>query len=313
MLTCNVAHRTFCMNQSLYSHIQSNKLKTYLLIFGFIAFISAVFYLLGIYFGSTRGYFIAGMFISLVSGVGSYFFSDKIVLAMNNAKPADKKEWFDYYTVAENISIAAGVPMPKLYVIVDDAPNAFATGRDPKHAIVAATTGLLTRLDRSDIEGVVAHEMAHVKNYDILLMSIVTVLVGTIAYTIDFLTRSMIWGGMRDSDNNRSLGQLGAFIFILLIIITPIIASLIQFAVSRRREYLADATGVLFTRNPSGLADALKKISDYPRGMRTASTATAHLYISNPFKKNGRRGEWLMNLFSTHPPIEDRIRLLKSM
>lgn len=300
------------MQKSLYSHIQSNKFKTYLLIFGFIGFVSAVFYLLGIYFGSTQGYFVAGLTISFVSGIGSYFYSDKIVLAMNNAKPASKEEWFDFYTVTQNISIAAGVPMPRLYVIQDDAPNAFATGRDPKHAVVAATTGLLTRLDRSDIEGVIAHELAHVKNYDILLMSIVTVLVGTIAYTIDFLTRSMIWGGM-SNDDNKSKGPLGMIIFLLLIIVTPVIASLIQFAVSRRREYLADATGVLFTRNPNGLADALSKIAAYPVSMKTASSATAHLYISNPFKKNGKRGQFLMNLFSTHPPIEERIRLLKSM
>ena len=301
------------MQQSLYSHIQSNKLKTYLLIFGFIGFISAVFYLLGIYFGETKGFLIAGLVISLASGVGSYFYSDKLVLAMNSAIPANKEEWFDFYTVAQNIAIAAGVPMPRLYVIEDDAPNAFATGRDPKHAVVVATSGLLKRLDRSDIEGVVAHEMAHVKNYDILLMRIVTVLVGSIAYTIHFMTRSMMWGGMGNSDDNRSSGPLGAIIFILLIIVTPIVASLIQFAVSRRREYLADATGVLFTRNPVGLADALGKIAEYPTSMKAASSATAHLYIANPFKKNGKRGEWLMNLFSTHPPIEERIRLLKSM
>lgn len=254
-----------------------------------------------------------GIFISAITGIGSYFYSDKIVLAMNGAKPADKKEWFDYYTVAENVAIAAGVPMPKLYVINDEAPNAFATGRDPKHAVVAATSGLLTRLDRSDIEGVVAHEMAHVKNYDILLMAVVTVLVGSIAYTINFITHSMMWGGMRSSDDNKSSGPLGIIIFLVLVIVTPVIASLIQFAVSRRREYLADATGVLFTRNPKGLADALKKISEYPVGMKNASSGTAHLYISNPFKKNGKKGEWLTNLFSTHPPIEERIRLLNSM
>lgn len=281
--------------------------------FGFIGFVSAIFYLLGLYFGNTSGYLVMGLGISLASGIGSYFYSDKLVLAMNHAKLADKKEWFDYYTVAENISIAAGIPMPRLYVIDDPAPNAFATGRDPKHAVVAATTGLLTRLDRSDIEGVVAHEMAHIKNYDILLMSIVTVLVGTIAFTMDFITRSMFWGGMRGSDDNKSSGVIGMIVFIAMIIITPVVASLIQFAVSRRREYLADATGVLFTRNPKGLADALMKIAEYPTSMKSASSATAHLYIANPFKKNGKKGEWLMNLFSTHPPMEERVRLLKSM
>ena len=243
---------------SLYSQIRNNKLKTYFIIFVFISFFSFIFYILGLYFGNSKFYFMIGLAIAAVTGLTSYFYSDKLVLKMSGAKPADKKQWFDYYTAVENLSIAAGLPMPHLYVIDDAAPNAFATGRDPKHAVVAATTGLLTKLDRSDIEGVIAHELSHVKNYDIALMTIVTVLVGTLAYTFDFISRSIFWG--RIDDDRRSNGALGIIIIIFLAVITPIIASLIQLAISRKREYLADATGVLLTRNPQGLADALEKI-----------------------------------------------------
>lgn len=301
------------MKKSLYRQVQSNKFRTYLLIFIFIGIISAIFYTLGVYFNNTSLYFVIGIGISAITGIGSYFYSDRIVLAMNNAKEAHKEKWFDYYTVAENLSIASGIPMPKLYVINDPAPNAFATGRDPKHAAVAVTTGLLHHLDRSDIEGVIAHEMAHIKNYDILLMSIVSILVGSIAFTMDFITRSMWYGGVHASDDNKQSTMLSTIVFILVILLTPIIASIIQFAISRRREYLADATGVLFTRNPNGLADALEKISSYPHTMKNASTATAHLYISNPFKAESKTKSMLTNLFSTHPPIEDRIKLLRMM
>lgn len=298
---------------TIYSQITGNKIKTYFILFFFIAFVSMVFYLIGLYVGNSTIYFVIGLAIALISGVGSYFYSDKIVLAMNRAKPADKKEYFDYYTAVENISIAAGLPMPRLYVIDDPAPNAFATGRDPKHAVVAATTGLLSRLQRAEIEGVVAHELGHVKNYDILLMTIVTVLVGSVAYTIDFVTRSMWWGGFSNRSDDRKNGGIGFIFFIVFLFITPLIASLIQLAVSRRREYLADATGALLTRNPDALASALLKIADYPVSMKAASSATAHLYISNPFKKEGNSGKFLTGLFSTHPPVEERVRLLRAM
>lgn len=296
---------------NIYSQIRSNRFKTYLIIFLFIGILSAFFYGAGIYFGDPSTYFVFGLVFSLISGVSSYFFSDKLVLKMAGARPASKKEFYNYYTVAENMSIAAGIPMPKLYVIDDPVPNAFATGRNPEHAVVAASTGLLQRLDRAEIEGVIAHEMSHVKNYDILVMTIVTVLVGTLAYAVDFMMRSLWWGGgSRDNDRSNAIGLI---LFLLSLFILPILASLIQMAVSRKREYLADASGALLTRNPDGLASALEKISAYAKPMRNASNATAHMYISNPFKKGSRASSWLSNLFSTHPPIEERIKILKSM
>ncbi len=230
---------------------------------------------------------------------------------MSGAKPADKKQYFNFYTVTENLCIASGIPMPKLYVIDDPVPNAFATGRNPQHAVVAATTGLLSRLDRAEVEGVIAHELSHIRNYDILVMTIVTVLVGTLAYAVDFMTRSMWWG--RGSDDRESKNGIQSILFILSLFILPLLATLIQLAVSRKREYLADASGALLTRNPGGLADALEKISSVAQPMRHASTATAHMYISNPFKSNTRARSWFTNLFSTHPPIEERIKILRNM
>jgi len=278
----------------------------------FIAVISAFFYFIGKYFESPGFYFAFGLTFSLVSTVGSYFYSDKIVLLTVGAKPASKKEYFDFYTVAENLSIASGLPLPKLYIIDDPAPNAFATGRDPKHSVVAATTGLLQILNRSELEGVIAHELSHIKNYDILLTSVVSVLVGTLALTADWISRSLFWGrGMRDRDNDRK-SPLAGVLLIVVLILAPIAATLIQLAISRRREFLADADGSLLTRYPQGLAGALEKISGYQGQMRSATTSTAHLFISNPFK-NRKTSNWLMSLFSTHPPVEERIKILRSM
>ena len=297
---------------NIYTQIRNNKLRSYIIIFAFVGLISLFFYLLGQYVGNPAGYFAIGIIFSLVSGFSSYFYSDKIVLKMAGAKPAVKEEYFDYYTVTENLSIGAGIPFPKLYVIDDPSPNAFATGRNPDHAVVAASTGLLNTLNRAEIEGVIAHELSHIKNYDILVMTIVTVLVGTIAYTVDFAMR-MIWFGGGNRDNNGKGGALGILIFIGLLILMPLVASLIQMAVSRKREYLADASGALLTRNPEGLASALEKISANSHVMKKASHATAHLYISNPFKKGSKTANWLTKLFSTHPPVEDRIRILRGM
>lgn len=228
-----------------------------------------------------------------------------------DAHPADKKEYFDFYTVTENLAIAGGVPMPRIYVINDPAPNAFATGRDPKHAVVVATTGLLQRLDRAELEGVIAHELSHVKNYDILISSLVAVLVGTIALVADWVMRTLWWGGSDEERDNRN--PVWFVLLIVVLILTPIAATLIQLAVSRKRELLADASGALLTRYPEGLARALEKISADPHQMRSATTSTAHLFISNPFKQNGKSNAWLVNLFSTHPPIEERVKILRSM
>lgn len=296
---------------NVYSQITSNKIRTFFIILVFIALVSGFFYLIGEYYQNPTYYFIIGFGFSLLSSIGSYFYSDKVVLFTTGAKPANKKEYFDFYTVTENLSIAAGLPMPKLYVIYDHSLNAFATGRSPKHAVVAATTGLLEKLDRSELEGVVAHELSHVKNYDILLASMVAVLVGTIALVADWIMRSMWWGGDRDNKNNRSPFLM--IVFVLALILIPIVATLIQLAVSRRREFLADATGALITRHPDGLARALEKIAGDQHILRTATTSTAHLFISNPFKKTNKTTSWLASLFSTHPPVEERIKILKNM
>ena len=267
---------------TIHNQISSNKVRTYFIMFFFIAFISFFFYLIGKYFGDSQFYFVFGILFSIMMSFGSYFYSDKIVLAMSGAKPADKKDFFDLYTVTENMAIADGLPMPKVYVIEDPAMNAFATGRDPQHAVVCATTGILEKLNRAELEGVIAHELSHVKNFDIRLMGIVTVLVGTVAFVADWITRSLLWGG--DDDNTG--GKLGMIFFILFLFITPLIATLIQLAVSRRREYLADASGALLNRNPDALASALEKISGDTLILKTASNATAHLFIENPFKKD---------------------------
>lgn len=295
---------------TVYNQIAQNKFKTWLIFGLFIVIFTGFFLLLGNLLDSAPAYGILGFVIALASSVGSYFYSDKLVLATTHAKPAKKEEFFDLYTVTENLSLAAGLPMPKLYVIDDPSPNAFATGRDPKHAVVAATTGLLQRLDRSELEGVIAHELSHVRNYDMLVSTVTAVLVGTLALVADLVMRSLWWGG--DSNNNRSRSPIMLVLLLVVLIITPIVATLIQLAVSRRREYLADASGALLTRYPEGLARALEKIASDPHPVHTATTSTAHLFISNPFKK-GSRGSWLMNLFSTHPPMQDRVKILRSM
>ncbi|MBI3366708.1 M48 family metallopeptidase [Candidatus Roizmanbacteria bacterium] len=275
----------------------------------FIVIFSGFFYLVGKYYQSPLPYFVLGMIVAVVSSLGSYFYSDKIVLKINAAIPADKKKYFNFYTVAQNLAIAAGLPMPKLYVIVDPAPNAFATGRDPQHAVVCATTGLLEMMNRTELEGVIAHELSHIKNYDILLTTVVAVLVGTVA----LITHWIWWGGLgrsRNDDERRS--PIFFILFIVALILTPIVATIIQLAISRKREYLADASGVLLTRYPEGLARALEKIESDPDELATANSSTAHLFISNPFN-NKVRSSWFTALFSTHPPIEERIKILRSM
>lgn len=273
----------------------------------FIGFISWIF-------GEASGY--GGSFVGIaliISGIisfTSYWWSDKAVLAMTGAKPADPKIHFDFYTTAENIAIAAGLSKPTLYVIDDPAPNAFATGRDPQHAVVVATTGILERLERTELEGVIAHEMSHIQNFDIRLMAIVTVLVGTIAFIADMFMRNLWWGGNR-RENNRSGGGVFLIVGIVLAILSPVIATLIKLAISRKREYLADASAANLTRHPDALANALEKIASDPHAMRNVSSATAHLFISNPFKKES--GQWLAGLFNTHPPVSERVRILRAM
>lgn len=295
---------------SIYKQIAANRFKTLSIFLLFIFLISGIFFFVGKYYHNTQTFLIMGIAVSFISSFISYFFADKIVLITTGAKPAKREEFFDYYTVAENLSIAAGIPKPKLYVIHDRSPNAFATGRNQKHSAVCVTTGLLQRLDRSELEGVIAHELSHIKNYDILLMTIVSALVGTVALVTDWIQWNMFWG--RNRDNQTTRNPIFLILFIVVILASPLIAMLIQLAISRRREYLADASAALLTRYPEGLARALEKIAHDPHPMKNANTSTAHLFISNPFKKKDKRS-WLAGLFSTHPPIQDRIHILRSM
>lgn len=297
---------------TIYNSIGANKRNTWFLMLGFILFFFLVSYILGRALG--YGLSFAGVFL-VISGLisfSSYFYSDKIVIASTGAKEVDKKSYHDLYSAVEDMAIASGNPMPKVYVVEDPSPNAFATGRSPKHAAVVATTGLLDILKKSELEGVIAHEMSHVENYDTRLMGVVAILVGSIVILSDVFMRSL-WFRGRDDENNNGNGIL-MIVAVIAAILAPIAATLIQLAVSRRREYLADANGALLTRYPEGLASALEKIATSPRILQHASNATAHLYIENPFKADtGKKTSWLVNLFSTHPPIEERIKILRSM
>lgn len=281
-----------------------------------MAFFTLFLATLAFVLGKAGGYGISWAAIALIfsglTSLGGYYYGDKIILSMSRAHPADRKTDFDLYTVTENVALAAGIPKPAVYVIEDSALNAFATGRDPKHAVICVTRGLIERLDRRELEGVIAHEMSHIKNFDTRLMAIVAVLVGMVAFLADWFMRSLWWGrGRRDRSGDRGGGLL-LIIGIIFAVISPLIATLIQLAVSRKREFLADASGALLTRNPQELASALKKISQDKEVLEAATNATAHLFIANPFK--GKEfGAWLSGLFDTHPPIVERIKTLESM
>lgn len=303
---------------NIYEAQAANKRKSIAIIVLFILFVTSAVYIisqaLGVYYGyEPGGLGVAGLAL-IISGLlsfGSYYFSDQIILTISSAHPADRKKDFLFYTVSENLSIASGIPKPKLYVIEDSAPNAFATGRDPDHAVICATTGLLEKLDRTELEGVIAHELSHVKNFDTRLMAIVAILVGMVALLADIFLRVSIRGR-----GNRK-GESGA-IFLLLglvfAIVSPIIAQLIQLAVSRRREFFADSSSVAITRQPIGLISALEKIASDHEPLEAANKATAHLYIVNPFKEKGHGAvDWFASLFNTHPPLEERIKALKAM
>jgi len=280
----------------------------------FVVFAGTVAYVLGkaTGYGPSVGMWVFVM--SIIYSFISYFFSDKIVLATSGAKQIKKSDNPELFRIVENLAIGDGIPMPKVYIINDPSPNAFATGRDPKHAAVAATTGILERLNKAELEGVLAHELSHVKNYDTRLLAITAVLVGFISLLTDMFMRQLWWGGFRGNDDERDNRGQAIFmvIGIILAVLAPIIASLIQLAVSRKREFLADASGALLTRYPEGLASALEKISLDPRPLKTATNATAHLFIVNPFKGKNFQSMFT-NAFSTHPPIEERIKILRSM
>ncbi len=295
----------------MYSQIAANKRRSILLLFAFVAIIAGLGYVITAAMGEPS-FFVPVLIGSVVYALISYFASAKIALAMSGAKEVAKKDAPELYRLVENLSITAGLPMPKVYVIDDPSPNAFATGRDPKHAVVAVTTGIMQKLEKDELEGVIAHELSHVGNYDIRFMAIVVALVSVIAIIADLFLRVSFWSNFDDEDSSPNpimlaVGIAGA-------ILAPLVAMLVQLAISRRREFLADASGALLTRYPEGLARALAKIAHDPHGMKRANSATAPLYISNPLKGRGRGvGSALAGLLSTHPPTEERIKRLQEM
>jgi heat shock protein HtpX len=300
---------------TLYTQQGRNVRRTWLLMAVFLVIVIAVGYFISYYYGNPAILIIAVIF-ALVMNVSSYWYSDKISLSLAHAVPANREDNVELFQIVENLSITAGLPMPKLYIIPDPAPNAFATGRDKDHASVAVTSGLLGMMDKNELSGVLAHELSHIGNRDILLSTVVVVLVGFISILAYIFTRSMWFGGGRrrggnDRDGGGQLGAILAIVGIVFVILSPIIAQIIQLAISRRRESLADTDSALLTRYPEGLASALEKIEGYGYPMVTANNATAHMYISNPFGAKATSG--LARLFMTHPPTEERIKALREM
>jgi len=296
---------------SIYDAAAANRWRTVVLVVAFTAIIALLGYFVGEYFYPGGGLAVLpfALALSLGSAFTSYFAGDRIVLAQSQARELAPNEETELHNVVETLAIGLGIPVPKLYVIEDSAPNAFATGRDPRHASVVVTRGLIDKMDRTELEGVIAHELSHVGNRDIRVMLLVTILVGTVALLADWMWRSMFWGRGRGRDRGGG-NAIIAVVAIVLAILTPIIATLIQLAVSRQREYLADASGALLTRYPPGLASALRKIAADREVLEVANKATASLYIANPLKD---APTFLDHLFDTHPPIEERIKRLEAM
>jgi heat shock protein HtpX len=298
----------------MYDRIASNIRKTWALILVFIVFVAVI----GWVFGYLTGFGFWGLGVALGIALlmtwGSYYSSDKLAIKMSRAVPADETQFRELHNIVEELCIAAGLPKPKVYIMNDQAPNAFATGRNPEHAAIAVTTGLLERMNRDELQGVIAHELSHVKNRDTLVSTLAVTLVGVIVLLADWMIRAMFWGGGRSRDNNAGgLGIVVAIVGLILLILSPIIAQLMQLAISRRREYLADIDGAFLTRHPDGLIHALEKLRDDPTVVRSASRATAHLWIESPIArvKSEGRGAWLNRLFDTHPPLDERIRILQ--
>ena len=297
------------MASNLYTHQDENVAKTWILMAGFLGVVMAIGWAVSYYFDSP-GILVFAVIFAVGMNVFAYWNSDKVVVAMAGAKPADPKQYADLHNMVENLAITAGLPKPKLYIIDDPAPNAFATGRNAEHAVVAVTTGLLAMMEKSELEGVLAHELSHVGNRDMLVSTVAVVLVGFVTLVSDFFLRSTLFGG--GGRNNDSKGNPALMIIaVALIILAPIVAMLMQLAISRKREFLADASGALLTRYPEGLANALRKIGSYQHPMRRANNAIAHLYISNPFGTRAKVSG-LTKLFMTHPPVEERIAALLS-
>lgn len=298
---------------TIYTHTSANIWRTWVLMSTFFMLVIGVFWIFS-YAYQNPAILWFGVIFSLLMNVGSYWYSDKLVIAMTGAKPAPEREFSELYRIVENLAITAGLPTPRIYILNDPSPNAFATGRDPKHAALAVTTGLLERLNRTELEGVIAHELSHIGNRDMLIATVVVVLAGIIAIASDIFIRVSWFGGARRSDENRG-GNVLALLGIAAAVLAPIAATLVRFAISRRREFLADASGALLTRYPEGLASALRKIADYPRPLISPQTATAHLFFGSPFKADSgrQRTPWIVQIFQTHPPIEKRIQALREM
>lgn len=296
-----------------YQLVAQNKRRSWYVLTGFVVVITFLGWFLVTAADFDPAFVVIVALASSIGSLLSYWFSDKIVLGISGARPATRQEFFDFYTVAENLAASQRLPIPKLYVIDDTAMNAFATGRDPAHAVICATTGLLSRLSRAEVEGVIAHELAHVRNYDIRLMSLVSVLVGFVVLLADWMLRSMMWG-RRSRDSDNTTGPIVLVVAIVAAILTPIVAQLIQLAISRSREYVADADGVAMTKNPQGLINALEKLGSDTEPLEAANKATAHLYITSPLKNLSKdRAGFFANLFATHPPLSDRIATLRSL
>jgi len=294
---------------TLYTQADRNIRKTWFYMTGFLVFVILIGWMASYALNDQAILWIAVIY-SVVSSFIGYWYSDKIVLAMSGAKPLNHDDNPEIYRLVEHLCITAGLPIPKIYILNEMQPNAFAAGRDPNHAVIALTTGLISRLDRVELEGVIAHEMSHIGNRDALLQTAVVVLVGVISILVNFFFRISYFGGRRN--DNREGGGLMIIFAVVLLILAPLVATLIKLAISRKREFLADASGALLTRYPEGLARALEKISADPNPLRVANSSTAHLYITSPFRGRQTK-DWFSSLFLTHPPVEDRVRALRDL
>ena len=295
----------------MFEDIKKNKMKSWIIVLLFLVFISLIVYYICMALDLGEMSIVIAMIFSIASTWGSYYYSDKIVLSLNKARPATKEENLKLVNILESLVVASGLPCtPKLYIVEDAQPNAFATGRNPENAVICVTTGLLDKLEYYELEGVLAHEMAHIKNYDIRLSAVVSVMVGFVVMLSDWFTRIAFWGGpRRDRDNDNNGNPILMLIGLIFLILSPIFGKLMQLAISRKREFLADATAIEFTRNPDGLISALQKISGDPNELNVANNATENMYIVNPFR--GKKSS--SSLWSTHPSIEDRVEALRNL
>ena len=294
----------------MFEDIKRNKMKSWFIILLFLAFIAVIVYYICMALDLGKTSIVIAMIFAIISTWGSYYYSDRIVLSLNKARPATKEENQKLVNILDSLIVSSGLPAtPKLYIVEDSQPNAFATGRNPEHAVICVTTGLLDKLEYYELEGVLAHEMSHIKNYDILLSAVVSVMVGFVVILSDWFTRITFWGGPRKRDDDDNGNPILMFIGLIFLILAPIFGQLMQLAISRKREFLADATAVEFTRNPDGLISALLKISGDPNELKVANNATENMYIVNPFR--GKKSS--SSLWSTHPSIEDRVEALRNI